>query len=134
LKYEGVGLLCVVFEIAGAGVLLVVTRIKFNLLTGELVLLCLELEEFLAVHHSSSAAPTAGTTGRSGRQRSPNARHREQNSVQPRLRLSLRTQAFGRLHSSTEEENTIRALRTGTPALREVRFDSAKVERAFFHQ
>jgi len=63
LKCEGISLFCVVFEIAGAGgVLLEVTRVKFNLLAGELVLLCLEFEEFLAIHHSPSTPIATGTT------------------------------------------------------------------------
>jgi len=59
-KVERIGLLCVVFEIASAGVLQV-TGIELIPLSGELAPLCLEFEELLGVHHDTSSTPGSGT-------------------------------------------------------------------------
>ena len=50
---------CVVFGIAGPGVLLEAARIELNLLAGRLVLLCLEFEKLLAVQGTSFAGFSA---------------------------------------------------------------------------
>jgi len=59
-KVEQIGLLCIVFEIAGAGVLQVM-GIELDPLSDDLVVLCLEFEELLGVHHSTSSTPGART-------------------------------------------------------------------------
>ena len=68
LEPLGVGLLCVVLDLTSADVALEVAHPEIDLLSGETILVCLELEELLAVDDSTSAAAStsSGSTRRQG--------------------------------------------------------------------
>jgi hypothetical protein len=58
LEFRRIGLLLVKCDVAGARISLEILHVELNLLSGELLLVSLELEEFLAVDRCSLRTPS----------------------------------------------------------------------------
>jgi hypothetical protein len=57
LEFQRIGLLLVECDVAGARISLEISHVELNVLSGELLLVSLELEEFLAVDCCSLRTP-----------------------------------------------------------------------------
>ena len=89
LEPLGVGLLCVILDLTSADVALEVAHPEIDLLSGETILVCLELEELLAVDDRSTSTASA-TCSSTRRKRDASALSvGSNNAIQPRLRLRL---------------------------------------------
>ena len=86
------------------GVTLQVAEVKVNLLMRKFMLLGLELEEFFAVHDSSSRRTSSGTPAAARGKRDTYMLSVHKSSyIESGFTLCFGTKAFGRLHSGSSE-------------------------------
>jgi hypothetical protein len=125
-----VGLLLVRKSVTGSRVGLEVSVVEIEVLIGELLLLLLELDEFLRVDdRASSASSSSASSSATRRERDAGALSVGGNDrVEPRLGLSLRSESLGRLHRDTEKDGGVGSRRSETPGLSDVGFGGGDVE------
>lgn len=118
LESGGVCLLLVEGHSAGTRVALEVAHAQLDVLSGELLLLGLELQELLAVDEGTSGTSTSTTSGSARRLRDARALGVESDDgINPGLTLSLRTETLRRLHGGTEQESSIGTRRPQSPMI-----------------